>query len=127
MKYLISRVLCIHLPALNKKGLEGLYLTQIVKMVHTVTLGMMRTTPSTINYTNGVLRSFFTNTDKAITRELKVYIEEWEKTNINNKSQVSKSIFLAKYDSLDLYDEDMEKYLSLTMNNYNLIKLMGGI
>ena len=36
-------------------------------------------------------------------------IEEWEKTHIKNKSQVSKTMFLAKYGSLDLYDEDLEK------------------
>ena len=67
------------------------------------------------------------NEDEAITIELKMYIKEWEKTHIKNKSQVSKTMFLAKYDSLALYDEDMEKDLSLTTNNHNLIKLMGGL
>ena len=46
---LISRVLCIHMPVFKKQGLEELYLTQIVKMVHTVNTGMRRTTPLTIN------------------------------------------------------------------------------
>ena len=31
------------------------------------------------------------------------------KTHINNKSQVSKSMFLAKYGSLALYDEDLKE------------------
>ena len=31
------------------------------------------------------------------------------KTHIKNKSQVSKTMFLAKYGSLALYDEDPEK------------------
>ena len=38
-----------------------------------------------------------------------MYIEEWEKTYIKNKSQVSKTMFLAKYGSMALYDEDLEK------------------
>ena len=54
-----SRVLCIHMPVLKKQGLKGLYLTHILKMVHTVILGMMRTTPLTINQTHVVLRSCF--------------------------------------------------------------------
>ena len=53
--YLRSRLLYIRLPVLEKKVSEGLFLTQIVKMVHTFTIGMMRTTPLTTNYTNGVL------------------------------------------------------------------------
>ena len=38
-----------------------------------------------------------------------MYIEEWEKTHIKNKRQVSKTMFLAKYGSLALYDVDLEK------------------
>ena len=38
-----------------------------------------------------------------------MYIEEWEKMHIKNKSQASKAMFLAKYVSLDLYDEDLKK------------------
>ena len=52
-----SRLFCIHLLVLKNKVFEGLYITQIVNIVHTVTLGMMSTTPLNINYTNGVLRS----------------------------------------------------------------------
>ena len=43
------------------------------------------------------------------------------------RAKYQKTMFLAKYDSLALYDEDMEKDLSLTTNNHNLIKLMGGL
>ena len=46
----------------------------------------------------------FQNSHEAITRELKLYIEYWEKLHIKNKSQVSKTMFLEKYGSLDLYD-----------------------
>ena len=38
-----------------------------------------------------------------------MYIEEWEKMHIKNKSQVSKTMFLEKYGSLALNDEDLEK------------------
>ena len=46
---------------------------------------------------------------------------------MKKKSQLSCTMFLAKYGSLDIYDEDMEKYLSLTTNNYNLIQNMDGL
>ena len=61
------------------------------------------------------VEKLFQNVDEVITRELKFYIEEWEKTHIKNKSQVSKAKFLAKYGSLSLYDEHPKK-LSLTTN-----------
>ena len=54
----------------------------------------------------------FPNEDEAITRELKMYTEKWEKTHIKNTSQVSKVTFIAKYFSLALYDEYPEKDLS---------------
>ena len=57
--YMRSRLLCIHMLVLKKQVLEGLYITHIVKMVHTVTIEMMRTTSLTIKYTNRVLRSCF--------------------------------------------------------------------
>ena len=47
--YLRSIVLCIHLLVLKNQGSEGLYMTHIPTMVHTVTLGNMMTKPSTIN------------------------------------------------------------------------------
>ena len=36
-------------------------------------------------------------------------IEDWEKPNIKNKIQYSQTMFLAKYGSLDLDDEDLKK------------------
>ena len=119
--YLRSRAVCIHLLVFKKQGLEEIYNTKILKMVHRVTLGMMRTTPLAINYTNRML------IDEAIIGELKLYIEDWEKLIINNKSQLSCTMFFAKYGSLALYDEDMEKDLSLTTNNYNLINIQKGL
>ena len=55
------------------------------------------------------VEKFFKNSDKAITRELKIYIEYCEILNIKNKSQLSCTTFLAKYVSLTVYDEDTEK------------------
>ena len=40
---------------------------------------------------------------------MKLYIEDWEKLNIKNKSQLSKAMFFAKYGSLDLNDEHLKK------------------
>ena len=104
MTSLIRRVLCIHLPVLNKQGLEGLYLTHILKN---------GSHSHTWNYEDQAfeyqvdqlgVENLFPNENEAITRELIMYIEEWEKTHIKNKSQVSKYMFLAKYGILALYD-----------------------
>ena len=56
------------------------------------------------------VEKLFLNSNEAITRYLKLYIEYWDKLNIKT-NQVSKSIFLDQYSSLDLYDEDLKKYL----------------
>ena len=55
------------------------------------------------------VEDFFHKSDEATTREFKLYIEEWEISNIKKKSQVSKAMFPEKYYSLALYDEDMKK------------------
>ena len=55
------------------------------------------------------VEKLFPNEDEAITIELKMYIEQWEKTHIKNNSQVSKTMILAKYGSLALHDEDLGK------------------
>ena len=55
------------------------------------------------------VEKLFQNSYEAINRELKFYIEYWGNFNIKNKSQLSKAVFLAKYISLDLYDEDLNK------------------
>ena len=51
----------------------------------------------------------FQNLDEVIIRELKFYIEYWVKLNINNKSQLSCTMFFEKYGILALYDEDQEE------------------
>ena len=51
----------------------------------------------------------FQNSDELIIRELKFYIEDWERLNIKNKSQLLRTIFLATYVSMALYDEDTKK------------------
>ena len=45
-----------------------------------------------------------------------MFIEDLEKINIKNKSQWSCTMFLARYVSLDIYDEYMEKILVLVYN-----------
>ena len=67
----------------------------------------------------------FHNSDEVIIRELKFYIEDREKLNIKNKSQLLCTMFLEKYGSLDPYDIYPEKYSPLTMNNFNLMKNSG--
>ena len=55
------------------------------------------------------VEKLFQDSDEAIIRELKFYIEDWGKLNIKNKSQLLCAMFIEKYGILDLYDEDMEK------------------
>ena len=38
-----------------------------------------------------------------------MYVEYWEKCNINNKIKLPRTMFLEKYGNLVLYDEDPEK------------------
>ena len=109
VKSLRSRVLCIHLTVLNKQLSERLYLKNILTIVHTVTLGHDDYQAFNYQLDQWGVENVFHNHDESITRELKMYIKEWEKMNIKNKSQVSKTIFLAKYGSLAIYDEDLEK------------------
>ena len=54
-----------------------------------------------------------------------MYIEDWEKLNINNKSQLSCTMFLAKYGSLDLYDEDLEKIFIIDYEQLKVDKNSG--
>ena len=49
------------------------------------------------------------------------------KTHIKNNIQVSKSMFLAKYGSLSLYDEDPEKRFIIDNVHLEYDKLMGGL
>ena len=47
------------------------------------------------------------------------------KTHIKNKSQVSKTMFLEKYGSLALYDEDMEKRFIIHHEQLEFVKNYG--
>ena len=55
------------------------------------------------------VEKLFHNSDEAIFIGLKLYIEDWVKLNIKSKIQLSCTMFLEKYGSLALYDEDMDK------------------
>ena len=55
------------------------------------------------------VEKLFQNSDEEITRELKMYIEYRETLHIKSKIQVSKAMFIAKYGSLDLYDEYLKE------------------
>ena len=56
-----------------------------------------------------------------------MYVEDREKLNITNKSQLSQIIFLAKYGSLDLYDEYLEKLIIIYHEQLQFDKMMAGI
>ena len=62
----------------------------------------------TINLYKWGFQNLFQTSDEVIIIELKVYVEDREKLNIKNKSQLSRTMSLAKYGSLPLYDEDFK-------------------
>ena len=72
----------------------------------------------------GVERLFH-NLDEVLIRELKMYVEYREKLNIKDKRQLLRTLYLEKYVSLDLYDEDLEE-LPLDMKNFNMINNLAG-
>ena len=59
----------------------------------------------------------FQNSDEAITRELKLYIEEWEKCISRTRAKYQKPRFLQNMLVLLYMMKICEKDLSLTMNN----------
>ena len=71
------------------------------------------------------VEKLFQNSDKAITRELKLYIEDCEKLDIKNKIQLSCTMFLAKYGSLDLYDKDLKKIFIIDQEQLQFYKNYG--
>ena len=56
---------------------------------------------------------------------MKFYTEDWGKLNIKNKSQLSCTMFLAKYSSLDLYDEYLEKIFIIDHEQLKFDKNVG--
>ena len=72
------------------------------------------------------IEKLFHNSDEVLIIELKLYIEDWGKLNIKNKSKLSYTIFLANYGSLALYDEYLEKGFIIDHENYNL-KILDGL
>ena len=54
-----------------------------------------------------------------------MYIEDWEKLNIKNKSQLSCTMFFAKYVILDLCDEDLKKRIIIGHEHLEFIKNAG--
>ena len=72
-----------------------------------------------------VVEKLFQNSDEVIIRELKLYIEYWGKLNIKNKSQLSSTMFLARYGSLDQYDEYLEKIFIIDHEQLKLDKHTG--
>ena len=104
-----SRLLYIHIPVLKKQVSK-------VNLSHTDSkYGSHRHSWNdeyhTFNYQldQWGVEKLFHNSDEVIIRELKFYIEDREKLNINNKTQLSCTMSLTKYSSLVLYYEYLEK------------------
>ena len=55
----------------------------------------------------------FSEHSEPVKRELRAYIEDWEKNSMKKDDQRYRTRFLAKYGSLSLYDIDTEKIYSI--------------
>ena len=64
----------------------------------------------------------FQTSDEVIIRKLKINVKYRGKLNIKNKSQLSRTMFLGKYGSLDLYDEDLKKIFIIDHEELQLDK-----
>ena len=56
---------------------------------------------------------------------MKLYIEDWIKFNVKNKSQLSCTMFLEKYGSLALYYEDLENIFIIDHEKIQFDKYAG--
>ena len=59
------------------------------------------------------MEKLFSDPSEPVTRELRVYIEDWEILSMKKYDQISRTRFLAKYGGLSLYDIDTEKIYSI--------------
>ena len=73
------------------------------------------------------VENLFHNLDEVIIRELKVYTEYWEKIISRTKSNCFVTSFLQNMVVWICITKTGRKYLSLTTNNFNLIKMMDGL
>ena len=55
-------------------------------------------------------------------RELRAYIEDWERFSIKKYDQISRTPFLAKYGGLSLYDIDTEKRYCIDDKGVHFVK-----
>ena len=55
----------------------------------------------------------FSEHSEPVKREMRAYIEDWEKLSMKKDDKISQTRFLAKYGGLSLYDIDMEKIYSI--------------
>ena len=73
------------------------------------------------------VKKFFHNSDEVIIRELKFYIEDWENFNIKNKRQLSCTMFDAKYGSMDLYNEYLDKRFIIDQEQLQFDNMQDGL
>ena len=64
----------------------------------------------------------FSEHSEPVKRELRAYIEDWEKLSMKKYDQRYRTRFLEKYGGLSLYDIDMEKRYSIDDKDIYFVK-----
>ena len=64
----------------------------------------------------------FSEHSEPVKRELRAYIEDWEKISMKKDDQRYRTRFLAKYGGLSLYDIDTEKRYSIDDKEMHFVK-----
>ena len=68
------------------------------------------------------MEKVFSEHSEPVKRDLRAYIEDWEKLSMKKDDQRSRTRFLAKYGGLYLYDIDMEKRYSIDDKEIHFVK-----
>ena len=69
----------------------------------------------------------FNNSPRVLTSKLKACIEYWVKYNTKNRSKCLRTIFLAKYGCLDIYDEELNNIFIINHVEIQYDKVMAGL
>ena len=125
--FMRSRLLCIHMLALNNQELEKIYQTPIVMTVQKFTPGMTMVVTLTINLDKWGFEKLFQTSDKVIIRELKIYVEYWEILNIKNKIQLSRTMLWKSMTVWIFMTSMLIKDWSLITKKFNYMKMMAGL
>ena len=71
------------------------------------------------------MEKVFSDHSEPVKRELRAYIEDWERLSMKKDDQITRTSFLSKYVGLYLYDIDMEKRYSIDDEEIHFVNWYG--